>query len=39
MFGWDDFDKMEKHERKIGEKIVGKCVWLEGKGKKKTGRD
>ena len=39
MFGSDDFDKMEKHERKIGEKIVGKCVWLEGRGKKKTGGD
>ena len=22
-------EKMEKDERKIGEKIVGKCVWLE----------
>ena len=32
-------EKMEKDERKIGEKIVGKCVWLEGKGKKKTGGD
>ena len=32
-------EKMEKDERKIGEKIVGKCVWLEGEGKEKTGGD
>ena len=32
MFGWDDFGK---DERKMREKIVGKCVWLEGKGKEK----
>ena len=27
--------KMEKDERKMREKIVGKCVWLEGRGKEK----
>ena len=31
--------KMEKDERKIREKIVGKCVWLEGGGKEKTSGD
>ena len=32
-------EKMEKDERKIEEKIVGKWVWLEGEGKEKTGED
>ena len=31
--------KMEMDEKKIREKIVEKCVWLEGKGKEKTGGD
>ena len=40
MFGWDDFGKDgKKIEKKIREKIVEKCVWLEGGGKEKTIRD